>query len=122
MNKAVTNKRQGWEEHCPDSPLVTSAACKTNSTMLYTHMSCISLGFGSVVQVVHVSPDMRKAYIGSSSDLTANGKSIMAFNKSWRSLPIQSWSGGLKIAGLPSLTAMTCVSTIPLGEGERGCM
>ena len=83
-------------------------------------MSHISLGFGSVVQVVHVSPDMRKAYIGSSSDLTANGKSIMAFNKSWRSLPIQSWSGGLKIAGLPSLTAMTCVSIIPLGEGGRG--
>lgn len=50
-------------------------------------------------QVVHVSPDMRKAYIGDSSDRTVNGKSIMAFNKSWRSLPIQSWSGGMKIAG-----------------------
>ncbi|KAL3133730.1 hypothetical protein ABBQ32_008220 [Trebouxia sp. C0010 RCD-2024] len=52
-------------------------------------------------QVVHVSPDMRKAYIGDSSDRTVNGKSIMAFNKSWRSLPIQSWSGGLKIADMP---------------------
>ena len=51
------------------------------------------------MQVVHVSPDMRKAYIGSITDQTTNGKSIMAFNKSWRSLPIQSWSGGFKIAG-----------------------
>ena len=51
------------------------------------------------VQVVHVSPDLRKAYIGHPSDVTAQGKSIMAFNKSWRSLPIQSWSGGVKIAG-----------------------
>lgn len=51
------------------------------------------------VQVVHVSPDLRKAYIGHASDTTAQGKSIMAYNKSWRSLPIQSWSGGVKIAG-----------------------
>ena len=45
---------------------------------------------------------MRKAYIGNSSDETVNGKSIMALNKSWRSLPIQSWSGGMKIAGQPN--------------------
>ena len=51
------------------------------------------------MQVVHVSPDLRKAYIGDPCDVTAQGKSIMAFNKSWRSLPIQSWSGGVKIAG-----------------------
>ncbi len=54
---------------------------------------------GVDLQVVHVSPDMRKAYIGEATDQTANGKSIMAFNKSWRSLPIQSWSGGQKLAG-----------------------
>lgn len=58
-------------------------------------------------QVVHVSPDMRKAYIGEATDQTANGKSIMAFNKSWRSLPIQSWSGGQKLAGLTPLRSLT---------------
>lgn len=59
---------------------------------------------GVDLQVVHVSPDMRKAYIGEATDQTANGKSIMAFNKSWRSLPIQSWSGGQKLAGLTPLS------------------
>lgn len=51
------------------------------------------------MQVVHVSPDLRKAYIGDPSDVTVKGKSIMAYNKSWHSMPIHSWSGGVKIAG-----------------------
>ena len=59
-----------------------------------------------------MSPDLRKAYIGNSTDLTANGKSIMAFNKSWRSLPIQSWSGGMKIAGAHFYCHNLCVDQV----------
>ncbi|DBA75057.1 TPA: hypothetical protein ACH3X1_010392 [Trebouxia sp. C0004] len=62
-------------------------------------------------QVLHVSPDMRKAYIGEATDQTANGKSIMAFNKSWRSLPIQSWSGGRKLADMPGSQPNKLVSS-----------
>ena len=65
-------------------------------------------------QVVHVSPDMRKAYIGEATDQTANGKSIMAFNKSWRSLPIQSWSGGQKLAGATPLAHITDPQLAPV--------
>ena len=61
-------------------------------------------------QVVHVSPDMRKAYIGDQTDQTAAGKSIMAFNKSWRSLPIQSWSGGMKLAGSALAAALAAAA------------
>lgn len=37
-------------------------------------------------------------YIGEECDLTKSGASVTAFAKSWRSLPIQSWSGGVKMA------------------------
>lgn len=33
--------------------------------------------------------------------MTRNGGSIMGFCKSWRSLPIRSWSGGVKMADMP---------------------
>ena len=57
---------------------------------------------------------MRKAYIGEATDQTANGKSIMAFNKSWRSLPIQSWSGGQKLAGATPVTQITDPQLAPV--------
>ena len=69
---------------------------------------------GVDLQVVHVSPDMRKAYIGEATDQTANGKSIMAFNKSWRSMPIQSWSGGQKLAGATLVTQITDPQLAPV--------
>jgi hypothetical protein len=50
---------------------------------------------------VHVSPDGRKVYIGEEADVTAQGGSIMAFAKSWKSGPIHSWSGGRKLADMP---------------------
>ncbi len=40
-------------------------------------------------------------YIGEECDMTRNGGSIMGFCKSWRSLPIRSWSGGVKMADMP---------------------
>jgi hypothetical protein len=80
--------------------------------------------------VVHVSPDSRKAshshqkipdhlheelqsrrlpcaqiYVGEECDLTGRGGSIMGFCKSWRSLPIRSWSGGMKLADMPGARA-----------------
>lgn len=33
--------------------------------------------------------------------MTRKGGSIMGFCKSWRSLPIRSWSGGIKMADMP---------------------
>lgn len=69
---------------------------------------------GVDLQVVHVSPDMRKAYIGEATDQTANGNSIMAFNKSWRSMPIQSWSGGQKLAGATLVTQITDPQLAPV--------
>ncbi len=69
---------------------------------------------GVDLQVVHVSPDMRKAYIGEATDQTANGKSIMAFNKSWRSMPIQSWSGGQKLAGATPLSLRSLTHNLHL--------
>ena len=99
-------------------PLQT--ACNTPfmtiSMILDITWVCVSV---CVRQVVHVSPDLRKAYIGDSSDLTANGKSIMAFNKSWRSLPIQSWSGGMKIAG-PYLHCHALCRSMPSASAPTG--
>lgn len=40
-------------------------------------------------------------YIGEECDVTCKGGSIMGFCKSWRSLPIRSWSGGIKMADMP---------------------
>jgi hypothetical protein len=40
-------------------------------------------------------------YIGDEWDRTRYGGSIMGFMKSWRSLPIRSWSGGAKMADMP---------------------
>lgn len=42
-----------------------------------------------------------QVYIGEEMDKTRNGGSIMGFMKSWRSLPIRSWSGGAKMADMP---------------------
>lgn len=47
--------------------------------------------------VVHVHSDRRRVYVGDEFDVTANGKSIMTHNKAWKSLPIRSWTGGVKV-------------------------
>lgn len=43
----------------------------------------------------------RQVYIGEEGDVTCHGGSIMAFQKAWKSCPIQSWSGGCKLADMP---------------------
>ena len=50
--------------------------------------------------VVHVSPNQRTVFVGDECDTTSNGKPLMDFNKSWKSLPIPSWSGGKKMADM----------------------
>ena len=42
-----------------------------------------------------------QVYVGEEGDATKKGGSIMGFCKSWRSLPIRSWSGGAKVADMP---------------------
>ena len=37
-------------------------------------------------------------FSGEECDVTKSGSSVAAFAKSWRSLPIRSWSGGVKMA------------------------
>lgn len=64
--------------------------------------------FDMIPHVVHVSPDGRKVYIGDEYDVTRNGTRIMFFNKSWNSLPIQSWSGGRKLADAPGEQRVDC--------------
>ena len=44
-------------------------------------------------QPVHI-----QIFIGEECDVTKSGASVAAFAKSWRSLPIRSWSGGVKMA------------------------
>lgn len=44
-------------------------------------------------------------YVGEECDVTGRGGSIMGFCKSWRSLPIRSWSGGAKLADMPGARA-----------------
>jgi hypothetical protein len=51
--------------------------------------------------VVHVKHNSRAMYIGEECDVTASGKSVMAFGKSWKGNPIRSWSGGRKMADMP---------------------
>ena len=51
--------------------------------------------------VIHVKHNQRAVYIGEEGDVTSNGNSIMAFNKSWKGNPIRSWSGGVKVADMP---------------------
>lgn len=46
----------------------------------------------SAPHVVHVSLDGRKVFLGDEHDVTANGGNIMAFNKAWKSGPIQATS------------------------------
>ena len=57
-----------------------------------------------LAHVVHVSTDQRTVYIGEEYDLTKYGTNIMGFQKAWKSCPIQSWSGGLKVADMPGDT------------------
>ena len=40
------------------------------------------IGVATTMQVVHVSPDLRKAHVGDPRDVTGQGKSIMAFTES----------------------------------------
>ncbi|KAL3143278.1 hypothetical protein ABBQ38_002121 [Trebouxia sp. C0009 RCD-2024] len=99
----------GLDTHAPDAQLVVEPAVSQEVVGMSQQQARMRSSIAhappaarpQLWQVVHVSPDMRKAYIGDSSDRTVNGKSVMAFNKSWRSLPIQSWSGGMKIADMP---------------------
>ena len=49
----------------------------------------------------HVARSCLQIYIGEECDVTGKGGSIMGFCKSWRSLPIRSWSGGIKMADMP---------------------
>ena len=51
-----------------------------------------------MAHVVHVSLNQRTVYIGDEYDKTRFGKSIMGLPKAWKSAPIQSWSGGKRIA------------------------
>ena len=37
-------------------------------------------------------------YIGEECDVTKSGSSVTAYAKSWPSLPIRSWTGGVKMA------------------------
>ncbi|BDA46570.1 hypothetical protein COCOBI_09-0220 [Coccomyxa sp. Obi] len=71
-----------------DQASIRSAAASECNALMLSH-------------VVHVSPDSRKIYIGEECDVTRKGGSIMGFCKSWRSLPIRSWSGGIKMADMP---------------------
>lgn len=61
----------------------------------------------AVCRAVQVHPDGRRAYIGEESDRTRNGETIMTHNKSFKSLPIRSWTGGAKVQ-TPALTPQTC--------------
>lgn len=58
-------------------------------------------------RAVQVHPDGRRAYIGEESDRTRNGETIMTHNKSFKSLPIRSWTGGAKVRN-PSLSHARC--------------
>ncbi|KAK9919052.1 hypothetical protein WJX75_009029 [Coccomyxa subellipsoidea] len=75
-------------EAAPDEPCAKDSEASKCHALMLSH-------------VVHVSPDSRKIYIGEECDVTRNGGSIMGFCKSWRSLPIRSWSGGVKMADMP---------------------
>ncbi|CAL8471179.1 g10721 [Coccomyxa elongata] len=75
-------------EPSPDQAGIRHAAASECNALMLSH-------------VVHVSPDSRKIYIGEECDVTCKGGSIMGFCKSWRSLPIRSWSGGIKMADMP---------------------
>lgn len=52
-----------------------------------------------------------QVYVGDESDVTGRGGSIMGFCKSWRSLPIRSWSGGVKMADMPGAQAPRAVTS-----------
>lgn len=51
----------------------------------------------NLAYVVHVHSDRRRVYIGDEHDLTSNGRPIMTHSKAWKSLPIRSWTGGVKV-------------------------
>lgn len=55
-----------------------------------------------------VHPDGRRAYIGEEIDKTRNGEIIMTHNKSFKSLPIRSWTGGAKVRHVPGSHGRRC--------------
>ena len=65
--------------------------------------------------VVHVAPNQRQVYIGDEHDVTATGKPVMEFNKSWKSLPIRSWSGGKRMADMGGARGLKLVDN-PLSK------
>lgn len=85
---------------------------------------CIPRPTACMCGALQVHPDGRRAYIGEESDRTRNGEIIMSHNKSFKSLPIRSWTGGAKVCPPHALLipyVHASIASFILGPPACGC-